>query len=242
MADGLLSAVIDAHGGQSRWQAVSTIHASLSSGGLAFASHFQPSALKHLRVSMQPHARTVRFTDFCHPGWTGVWTPERVEIHDAAGRLQAERQHPRSDFSRLGKQFRWDKLDILYFGGYAVWNYLSFPFLLTLPEVTVEASVDASSGQRVLEASFAPDFPTHSARQRFFLDNALQLTRHDYTADVIGRWANAANLCLASASVDGLRFYTRRKVYPRMGNVRVMPFPTLVWIEIDDLQVERGTA
>ena len=69
------------------------------------------------------------------------------------------------------------------------------------------------------------------------LDPARLLARHDYTADVIGQWANAANLCLASEVVDGLRFYTRRRVFPRFGTQNVLPFPTLVWIVIDDLRV-----
>ena len=65
------------------------------------------------------------------------------------------------------------------------------------------------------------------------------LLRHDYTADVIGGWATAANRCLASAVVDGLRFYTRRLVTPRFGDHVVLPGPTLVWIELDDIRVHR---
>ena len=45
-----LQAVIDAHGGTARWQAVERIEVRLSSGGLAFASKFQAAALKGLLV------------------------------------------------------------------------------------------------------------------------------------------------------------------------------------------------
>ena len=54
---------------------------------------------------------------------------------------------------------------------------------------------------------------------------------------MIGAYATAANFCLASVEVGGLRFYTRRKVYPRLGPGAVVRFPTLVGIEIDDVQV-----
>lgn len=81
--------------------------------------------------------------------------------------------------------------------------------------------------------------PTHSALQTFHVDAAGLLLRHDYTADVIGGWATAANRCLASAVVDGLRFYTRRLVTPRFGDHLVLPGPTLVWIELDDIRVHR---
>jgi hypothetical protein len=56
-------------------------------------------------------------------------------------------------------------------------------------------------------------------------------------ADVIGRWAAAANFCVASAEAGGLSFYSRRRVFPRLGANTVLPVPTLVWIEIDDLRV-----
>jgi hypothetical protein len=39
--------------------------------------------------------------------------------------------------------------------------------------------------------------------------------------------------------VDGLRFYTRRLVTPRFGDPLVLPGPTLVWIELDDIRVHR---
>ena len=95
----------------------------------------------------------------------------------------------------------------------------------------------------MLRAAFGPQVPTHSALQTFHVDAAGLLLRHDYTADVIGGWATAANRCLASAVVDGLRFYTRRLVTPRFGDHLVLPGPTLVWIELDDIRVHgRGGA
>jgi hypothetical protein len=172
--------------------------------------------------------------DFVHPGWSGVWTPNQVQIMDDNGVVVAQRQDPRSAFSRIDKQVRWNKLDILYFAGYALWNYLGFPFILESPGVTL---VETDTNTRELQARFDPSVPTHSERQTFHIDASGLLTRHDYTADVIGKWANAANFCLASEVVDGLRFYTRRRVFPRFGTQTVLPFPTLVWIEIDAIRL-----
>jgi hypothetical protein len=228
----LFEQVIEAHGGRARWQALESIEACFSSGGLAFTLHMQPFALQGLRVSMQPHARRVVLHDFCHPGWSGVWTPDRVEILDRDGKPVSMREHPRQSFSRLSRQVRWDKLDILYFAGYALWNYLGFPFILESPGVSIQA---AEAGRLVTR--FDAGVPTHSALQVFHVDDAGLLTRHDYTADVIGSWANAANFCRASEVVDGLRFYTRRRVFPRLGEDVVLPLPTLVWIEIDAIRL-----
>jgi hypothetical protein len=230
----LLEEVLETHGGRKLWQSLDRIEADFSSGGLAFSLHLQPWALRGLKISVQPHARRVVLRDFVHPGWSGVWTPNQVQIMDDNGVVVAQRQDPRSAFSRIDKQVRWNKLDILYFAGYALWNYLGFPFILESPGVTL---VETDTNTRELQARFDPSVPTHSERQTFHIDASGLLTRHDYTADVIGKWANAANFCLASEVVDGLRFYTRRRVFPRFGTQTVLPFPTLVWIEIDAIRL-----
>ena len=229
-----LEHVLEAHGGRQRWQALECIEADFSSGGLAFSLHLQPWTLRDLKISVHPHAQRVVLRDFVHPGWSGVWMPDRVQILDDAGVVVAQRQDPRSAFSRIDKQVRWNKLDILYFAGYALWNYLGFPFILDAPGVSLG---ETESNTRELRARFDPSVPTHSALQTFHIDDSGLLTRHDYTADVIGKWANAANFCLASEVVDGLRFYTRRRVLPRFGTQTVLPFPTLVWIEIDAIRL-----
>ena len=235
----LLNETIEAHGGRERWAHVGAIKAALSSGGLAFQSRCQPNALKDLAIEVRPHDVAVTLGDFVRPGWRGEWAPARAAIYDERGRLIDERRDPRRHFSGLVQQVYWDKLDILTFAGYALWNYLSFPFLLAGKAVKLTgAEVPAEAGVLKLDARFAPDTPTHSERQSFFIDSGRRLVRHDYTAEPIGSWATGANLCLASEVVAGVRFYTRRKVFPRLGpRQTVVRFPTLVWIELDDLSV-----
>ncbi|MBL8485623.1 MAG: hypothetical protein JNK22_00775 [Rhodocyclaceae bacterium] len=232
----LLEKVLDAHGGRLAWGRVRTIEAALSSGGLAFSMHGQGSALLGLHARVHPHERRVALAGYTGHGRTGLWTPDRVTLRDAAGNPLADRDFPRRSFRRLDRLFRWDALDMLYFAGYALWNYLTFPFLLAEPGVRVsEAPPFPGSGGGRLVAEFPEDFPTHSRRQVFHVDEAGRLLRHDYTAEVIGRFATAAHLCLASETAGGLRFYTRRRVVPRFGGELVLPGPTLVWIALDDL-------
>ncbi len=234
----LLEQTIEAHGGWERWRRVNCIQAALSSGGLAFASRCQPFALHHLSAAVYPHEPRVELRNFGRPGGCGVWTPQRVFMRDEHGQLIGERSNPRPLLNRVDKWVVWDKLDILYFAGYALWNYLSFPFILKAPGVSVVAAGAQGDATDRLFATFDASVATHSAAQVFHLDASRTLLRHDYTADVIGRWATAANCCFASEQVSGLRFYTRRKVYPRFGQRLVLPFPTLVWIELDDIQVQ----
>jgi hypothetical protein len=235
---GLLETVIAAHGGRARWQAVDRIEANLSSGGLAFALHMQAHALKDLRIAVKPHAREVVLHDYIHPSWRGEWAPEHVRLLDAEGTCVTERDRPRASFSRLDRLVRWDPLDMLYFAGYALWNYLGFPFILEAPGVHL-LDCEATPRGSILRVRFEDGFPTHSASQAFHIDAGSTLWRHDYTADVIGSWAKAANHCLAAEQVDGLRFYTRRRVTPRLGTT-ALAGPTLVWIEIDTLRLIGG--
>lgn len=237
----LVERLIEAHGGRERWQAVEAIEFDLSSAGLAFSLHMQASALIGLRVRLFPHARRVELHGYRQPGWRGVWTPDRVWLLDAAGAEIEGRAAPRASFSRWSRQLRWDALDMLYFAGYALWNYLSFPFLLEAPGVTPLGVEGERDGAMRLDIAFDAGFPTHSAKQAFHVDAAGKLLRHDYTADVIGTWASAANFCLASVQAEGLRFYTRRRVVPRLGARTVLPGPTLVWIEIDNLSARIGS-
>lgn len=230
--DNLYERVVEAHGGRAHWRALDNIEARLDSAGLAFTLHMQPSALRNLRIKIRPHAREVLLEDFCRPGWRGVWTPDQTRLFDAEGRLVDQRDLPRASFSKPIKMLRWDRLDILYFAGYALWNYLSFPFLLEEPGVGL-----VEQGPDRLVARFDASVPTHSPEQVFHIDPEGFLLRHDYTADVIGPWASAANLCLDAQTVDGMRFYTRRRVYPRFGTGVYMPFPTLVRIDLDSIRL-----
>ncbi len=236
--EGLLNQVIEVHGGRTRWTRVQVIEASLSSGGFAFASRMQPFALRRLKISVNPLAQQVALHNFVRKGCCGLWTPTHVQVKDENDALVSERHEPRGQFGRLLKQVRWDKLDILYFAGYALWNYLSFPFILDLPGVSVTegAPVSHRTSYR-LDATFDRSVPTHSATQSFHLSSSHHLIQHDYTADVIGQWAHVANCCTTSETVQGFRFYTRRQVYPHMGQRTVLPFPRLVWIELDDINV-----
>ncbi len=123
----LVDEVMEEHGGRTRWKELEVIEASLSSGGFAFASRLQPFALRHLKLSVNPHARRVTLRDFSREGWLGIWTPTHVQIRDDNDSPVSERHEPRAQFGRLLNKVRWDKLDILYFAGYALWNYCRFP-------------------------------------------------------------------------------------------------------------------
>src|SRR4029079_16757204 len=171
-----------------------------------------------------------------------------VRIETEAGDLVASREDPRSCFfgrPGLRRNLRWDALDLVYFAGYAWWNYLTLPLLLTREGViaTETEPLHRRDGDwRRLEVTFPPGLHTHSRRQGFHYDEAPRLRRHDYVADIVGRCAHAAHFCDDHRESGGLLFPTRRRVRPIAPAGRVLPGPVLVALDLDAIEVQSRSA
>ena len=238
----LVEEVLEAHGGRARWEAAGTVRAHGRSGGLLLRSRVPGTHFADYRLIVDIEERRTVFDPFPEPGVRGVFERGSVRLERHDGDVLASRSEPRPYFfgrSGIRRTFRWDALDATYFAGYAMWNYLSFPLLLTRPEVTVR-EIEPWHGLRRLEAGFEHGLDTHSSRQTFYFDSDGLLARHDYVAYVVGRWARAAHLCGDHVTADGLVFPTRRRVRPIGPRNRPAPFPTMVWIELANLAVETG--
>ncbi len=181
---------------------------------------------------------------FPRDGERGVFERGEARIETQSGEVVAARRDARSVFtglSGLRRNLRWDALDSTYFAGYAMWNYLTTPLLLMRDGVRVaegEPWPEGGEEWRRLEVDFPPDLDTHSAHQTFYVDSSGLIRRHDYTAEVVGGWAKAAHLLADHREFYGLTFPTRRRVRPRGPGNRVLPGPTLVWIDLDEVRVE----
>ena len=143
-------------------------------------------------------------------------------------------------FGDLRHKLWWDNLDAMYFVGYALWNYLTTPFLLLQQDMQIDAMGKWQEGNEVwhrLRVLFPGTVPTHCREQIFYFDDDLLLRRHDYTAEVFGKWAKAAHYCTAHRQFGGFLFPTRRTVWPRNKFGFANRFITLVHIEIDDIDL-----
>lgn len=235
MAARALTAVLEAHGGLDRWASISRIDVEMSARGFLFTTKRVP-VQKRVRLSISTRRPESVLHDYPAVGRHAVLSgADRVEIRDGAGSVVQSRENPRSAFSPLLWK-RWDAIDFAYFSGYAMWNYLNLPFLLSWPGMRIDV-VRADRAGTVLDVSFPPGIPTHCPRQQLHFDSSLRLVRHDYTAEVVGGWARAVHLCSEYREFDGLWLPMRRRVYPRGPFGRPLPGPTLVAVDIHDVEI-----
>ncbi len=237
----LLHEVMQAHGGFALWNEAKRVRAVMSTGGALFLMRTTRGVFRRTEVLADLHRPYVELRDFPRPGMHGVFDGDLVTISDASGAVIAKRENARDHFAGLAKQLHWDNLNAVYFAGYAVWNYLTTPFLFCNDALAVTEGdpwVDHGESRRTLDAEFPNSVPTHNSKQSFHFDDRSYLRRHDYCPDVIGPYAVAAHYCDDHREFGGAVFPTRRVVLPRTGGGTVMPFPKLVWIDVHEVALE----
>jgi len=240
----LLDEVLEAHGGLERWRAARRIRARVRSGGLLLRTRVPGSRFADYLITAEVDDPRSEAEPFPHEGNRAVFDGGAARIETTDGEVVESRADPRPEFfgrSGLRRNLRWDALDSTYFAGYAMWNYLNTPYLLTRDGVEAEEgepwSQDGETWRR-LEVAFPPGLDTHSSRQSFYFDYRGLLRRHDYVAEVVGGWAHGAHYCADHVEAGGLVFPTRRWVRPIGPRNRSLPFPTMVWLELSEVEVE----
>jgi hypothetical protein len=240
---GLLEEVLDAHGGGDRWRSARRISARVRSGGLLLRTRAAGNRFADYRVEVEPAQPRAVADPFPREGARGVFDRGTARIETTDGEVLESRADPRSEFfglSGLRRNLRWDALDSAYFAGYAMWNYLTTPLLLTREGVEVsegESWEEQGETWRRLEASFPDHLATHSRAQTFYFNARGMLCRHDYVAEVIGRWAHAAHMCADHVESSGLVFPARRWVRPIGPGNRPLRFPTMVSLQLSEIEV-----
>src|ERR1700741_1403295 len=213
----LLGEILEAHGGLDRWHLYQKVEATIVSGGGLFPLKGVPQDSTPRRMTVWLHERRSSVFPFGAPDQRTMFTPERMGIEKLDGRIVAERQAPRDSFAGHHMNTPWDPLHRAYFNGYAMWTYLTTPFLLAMDGVRIEETEPWQEGSdtwRVLRAYFPGSIATHNDIQDFFFDEVLMLRRHDYNVNVAGGFA-AAQLTSEYVVANGIHLPTKRRAYAR---------------------------
>jgi hypothetical protein len=234
----LLTRAIEAHGGMGRWRELTEARTTIVSGGELFSVKGLPQDPTPREMTVWLHEERASVEPFGAPDQRTDFTPGRVSIEKLDGRVVAERQDPRASFSGHTLETPWDPLDRAYFNGYALWTYLTTPFLLAMPGFTVTGIEPLREGDEVwhgVRASFPPHIASHSADQDFYFGPDGLLRRHDYHVDVAGGFA-AAQYVHDYAEADGIVLPTKRRAYRRDPEGRPVLGRLMVSIDLSDIR------
>ena len=228
-ARALLETAIRRHGGWAAWTACRSISVRPTTlTGLV-------PALKGVgrtfplpgRVDLRPHDFVAVFSDYPIPGRRGVFNRGEVALLGDDGAVVASNADPRASFRGLSRYRRWSPADALYFFGYALTHYHGLPFTLgegrPLRQRRVRYEGRALAG---VEVELPAGLHTHCRRQTFYFEEDGLLRRHDYVAEIVGRWARGAHFWKDFVTVHGLEIARQRHVLARLRR-RAIPLVAL---------------
>ncbi len=207
------------HGGVARFTRVASVRARLLhlGGPLLRMKGIGKTWQMPSAASVRPRARHVVFEGMADG--EAIFDDGSVRIVGADGAVKESTNHR----ARVPKRGPWSPFDAAYFFGYALTTYFSLPFVLRSCAYVATRRWRDCVGVTV---DFPPGYPTHSERQSFFFDGEGLLRRHDYTADVVGKWATGAHFSDAYVEAGGLPFATERRVVATLFG-RPTPIPVL---------------
>lgn len=211
----LLQLAIEKHGGMDRWNRVESLELTFTVSGALFEIKGFPEHMTTRLLVPVDHQQTIM-----HPygkaDQIGVFTPDKVWIEAADGSILDSRDNPRDAFEGHVRATPWDQLHRLYFLGYAMWNYLTTPFIFTREGFVVEELAEHQEDNevwRVMNVHYPTGFATHCSPQKHYFDLDGNLKRIDYNTDVAG--GVATHYCYDPKDFGGLIVPTRRRVVQR---------------------------
>jgi hypothetical protein len=233
----LLEQVLLAHGGLNRWNTFDTVKATIVTGGQLFGMKGTPQdssprrmtvATKREWASLSPYGANDQRTDF---------TANRIAIEKIDGTVVSERLNPADHAEGKAVDAQWDALDRAYFNGYALWTYLTTPFLFAMSGFAAEEINpwnEQNQSWRGLRVTFPSEIASHSRQQDFYFGPDFLLRRHDYHVEASGGFA-AAQYVSEPMVVEGITVFTKRRAYMRDKDLLPIQDRLMVSIDISDV-------
>lgn len=235
----LTQKILEAHGGLEKWKTFSRLTAHLKQAGVLWMVKGHGGKLDETNVTVDLREEWASHHPFGSDEKTSYFRPSKVQIKDYAGALLEELNDPRSSFAGHTLETPWTELQLAYFVGTAMWTYLNMPFLLAAPGVVCEQVDDwtenGETWQR-LKVTFPTEIATHSTVQTLYVDRNGLLRRHDYDVEIAGN-TPGAHYISGYTDVQGLKFPTKRRIFPRQPDGTSLADPLVVSIELSDLRL-----
>jgi len=184
----LLDLALKAHGGLDRWREVKSLDARVSLTGALYQFKGYPEGVPNVTMRIDTRRPAVTISPYGRPDHRGYFTPDRVWIEDRVGQIVDERINPRASFAGHVRETPWDQLHRLYFTSYAMWNYLTTPFLFTRPgfELTeIEPHQENGETWRCLRVNFRPMFRRTTTSRLAASRHSSSMSRAFYSGSII---------------------------------------------------------
>jgi len=234
----LLDLAIEAHGGQQRWDELSELRAHANIGGAVWHVKGWPDAYADIHATIHTKQAHTEFAPFLKEGQYCVWEPAQTSVVSGSGEILSKFEEPRASFAGHSLMTQWNEQQLVYFTGYAMWTYLTTPFLFAMPGFEsreVEPWDEGEETWRRLKVTFPTSVPSHSKEQTFYFGADGLLRRHDYSVEIMGGTASA-NYATEHKEFGGIVFPTKRRVYSTGPDNR--PNLDRVAVSIDLLTIE----
>jgi len=220
---------LEAYGGEAIWKAATAVDSEVTVGGLLFqvkGINIPP----HARITVDVQRPHTVITPMDTSGDVGVLDGFSVMIVAPDGRIIEQRADAREHLQNASVTDKWDRLNLLYFLGYAFWGYYTLPYQLTRSAIEWTELRDG-----LLQADFGTNLPVHSRIQRFWFDRKTGLLkRNDYTPVAATPSAQVANVVFEHGESNGIRYTSKRRVKltPQQYGW-VLPVPDFITIDVE---------
>lgn len=234
----LLQFAVEAHGGLNRWNNLHRVEADVSIGGALWQLKGRPYLLKNTHVTAELREERIS-TLLVDSNERLTFEAGRSVVVTRSGKDPAIRNEPRAAFAGHLADTPWDDFHVGYFSNYALWTYLTIPFLFTYPGFVVEElNPWHENGEiwRPLEATFPESIESHTRKQVSYFGPDGLLRRHEYTVDILGG-AQGVNYAYDYQSIDGIQIPTRRRIFAFDVNKHKVPSPVLVSIDLTNIRL-----
>jgi hypothetical protein len=235
----LLEDALRASGGLDLRRQMSRYTVHMSVGGVLCSRKCASVQLKDLVVEGRTDQQSLEINGFSGVNRRAMYRPDWVALEGTDGQLLKETKALPQELRERLRASTWDELQLAYYFGYSIWNYIAVPFVLAEPDVTTEELEPGSvrfDGWRRLEVRFPSRVVTHATEQTFYFDREGLLRRIEYTSDLEG--TRIAQLLSGYQSFSGVLIPTLS------ASLRVAPDgvsvakPSLVDMEIFDVVFE----
>ncbi len=220
---------LHAYRGEAVWKSATEVESTVTVGGLLFQ-------LKGINIP--PHAKITVEVQRPHTviepvdqaGDIGVLDGFRVMIETPDGRILEQRADAREHLQNASLATKWDRLNLVFFLGYAFWGYYTLPYQLLRADIEWTELYDG-----LLQADYGTNRPVHSRIQRFWFDTKTGLLRrNDYTPVAADPNARVANVVFEHGVSNGIPYTSKRRVKTTLAQYGwVLPFPDFITIDVE---------